>query len=124
MFKRSFRGGTVYHLIGSMQKDAQGNPVQPSGYKLWQNFLKWCNAGGRKDALISKIKSDLKAIVLDGDHANGFAYVNHFITKHNELDALGASVPDNTMMSDFGQRNQSLESKILQVNRGTHAWIL
>ena len=63
VFKNSFFGGTAYHLIGTALKDAQGNAVQPSGHRLWQNFLAWCNSGGRKDALISKLKSDLKALI-------------------------------------------------------------
>ena len=128
LFKNSFHGGTAYHLIGSALKDPHGNPVAPSGHRLWQDFLTWCNSGGRKDALISKLKADIKELVLDGDHINGFDYVNQWITKHNELSDLGAAVPENTMMSDFVYQiddddfkvtKKLLEATMLRVNRGT-----
>ena len=123
-----FNGGTAYLLIGSTLKDSEEKPVAPSGHRLWQDFLAWCNSGGRKDALISKLKSDIKALVLDGDHINGFDYVNQWITKHNELSDLGAAVPKNTTMSDFVHQiedddfkvtKELLEATMLRVNRGT-----
>ena len=70
VFKNSFHGGTAYYMIGSALKDTQGNPVAPSVHRLWQDFLAWCNSGGRKDALISKLKVGIKELVLDGDHIN------------------------------------------------------
>jgi len=57
VFKNSFHGGTPYHLIGLALKDSQGNPVAPSGHRLSQDILAWCNFGDLKDALISKLKS-------------------------------------------------------------------
>ncbi len=93
VFKNSFHGGTAYRLIGSALKHSQGNPVAPSVHRLWQEFLAWCNSGGRKDSLMSKLKADTKELALDGDHINGFDYVNQWITKHNELADIGAAVP-------------------------------
>ena len=79
VFKNSLHGGTAYYIMGSALIDAQGNNMAPSGHRLWQDFLVWCNFGARKDALISKLKSDIKGFVLDGDHVNGFDYVSQWI---------------------------------------------
>lgn len=104
VFKRSFMDGTAYHLVDASRTDPQnptGAQLAASGHKLWQDFLAWCNSGGRKDALIKKIKDDLKALRLDGDLVGGASYVNVFITKHQDLACVGAGVDTATMMSDF-----------------------
>jgi hypothetical protein len=127
VFKSSFHDGTAYHLITSALIDDNGNAVRPSGRKVWTQFLAWCNSGGRKDALVKRIKDDLKALKLDGDGIDGFTYVNTFITKHNELRRVGANETQTNMMSsfvdniddgDFSVVKELLQGILLKVDRG------
>ena len=127
VFKASFNDGTAYHLVTSSILDDQGNSLLPSGHRLWQSFLTWCNSGGRKDALVKSIKDDLKALRLDGETIDGFSYVNMFITKHSELDRLGSSISSNDRMStfvdhiedeDFSVVKELLQGVIMKVDRG------
>ena len=129
VFKASFFEGNAYHLVTSslLDPDNPGVTLAPSGYRLWQRFLKWCNSGGRKDALVKKIKDDLRELRLDGQSIDGLSYVNTFITKHSELDRLEASVPmsdrmsafvDNIDDNDFHVVKELLQGIVMKVDRG------
>ena len=126
VFKASFHDGTAYHLIGSSLIDADGEEIQPSGRRVWENFLKWCNSGGRKDTLRKKLEEELEDLKLDGDTVDGFDYVNSFITKHNALKQVGVTKSvnikmqrfvDNITDNDFDVVQQTLEGKLLQADR-------
>eukprot|EP00957_Ditylum_brightwellii_P058633 4447222-Ditylum_brightwellii.AAC.1 len=43
--------------------------LPPSEWKVWQEFKKLCNSGGRKNTLIKTTKSKLDALMLDGEWA-------------------------------------------------------
>ena len=129
VFKASFLEGTAYHLVTSSLLDpaVPGATLQPSGNRLWQIFLKWCNSGGRKDSLVKRLKDDLRELRLDGSAIDGLSYVNTFITKHAELDRIGATVPLSDRMSAFVDNiddeyfnvvKELLQGIVMKVDRG------
>ena len=129
VFKASFLEGTAYHLVTSSLLDPEtpGATLLPSGHRLWQRFLTWCNSGGRKDSLVKRLKDDLRELRLDGKSIDGLSYVNTFITKHAELDRLEATVPLSDQMSsfvdniddeDFNVVKELLQGIVMKVDRG------
>ena len=126
VFKASFLEGTAYHLITSLLEDEDGHTLKPSGRRVWLKFKTWCNSGGRKDTLRSRLKADIEALRLDGDTTDGFEYVNLFITKYNELKNVGGAEDPSQMMSkfvehiedeDFSVTKELLQGILLQVDR-------
>eukprot|EP00957_Ditylum_brightwellii_P211996 15366841-Ditylum_brightwellii.AAC.2 len=94
VFKNSFHGGKAYNVITRSLKDDQGNTLPPSGQKVWQDFEKWCNPGGRKHTLIKPTQSELDALKLDRDKVDGFDYVHTHLLLYTELEHLGAKATD------------------------------
>eukprot|EP00957_Ditylum_brightwellii_P005121 388967-Ditylum_brightwellii.AAC.1 len=45
VFKSLFLGGKAYNVITQLLVDDTGDPVAPTGRKVWENFLQWCNSG-------------------------------------------------------------------------------
>ena len=126
VFKASFHDGTAYHIITSSLTDQHNNPIPPSGRRVWEKFLTWCNSGGRKDALRKQLEKELDELKLDGDLVDGFAYVNSFITKHDALKRIGIIKDTNTKMQrfvdnitdeDFDVVQQSLNKLLLKADR-------
>lgn len=74
VFKTSFLEGKAFHLISRSLTDADGTSLPPSGRRVWQQFLLWCNSGGRKNTVLKNIKRELKDLKLDGDTIDGFDY--------------------------------------------------
>eukprot|EP00957_Ditylum_brightwellii_P058169 4411359-Ditylum_brightwellii.AAC.1 len=48
VFKNLFHGEKAYSIINQSLKDEHGNVLPQSRWKVWQDFEKWCNLGGRK----------------------------------------------------------------------------
>ena len=119
--------GKAYYLISISLTDANGNKLNPSGRRVWTQFLTWMNSGERKNTILNNIKRDLKALKLDGDDIDGFDYFNKFILHHNKLVEIGAksSEPEilvnfveNIIDPDFDTVRQILENYNMEIDRG------
>lgn len=127
VFKTSFLEGKAFHLISRSLTDADGTSLPPSGRRVWQQFLLWCNSGGRKNTVLKNIKRELKDLKLDGDVIDGFDYVNKFIIGHQKLLEIGAEAKESEMLvnfvenitdPDFDTVRQILENYNMEIDRG------
>jgi len=127
VFKTSFLEGKAFHLISRSLTDADGTSLPPSGRRVWQQFLLWCNSGGRKNTVLKNIKRELKDLKLDGDAVDGFDYVNKFIIGHQKLLEIGAEAKESEMLvnfvenitdPDFDTVRQILENYNMEIDRG------
>eukprot|EP00557_Chaetoceros_sp_GSL56_P014026 CAMPEP_0176478512 /NCGR_PEP_ID=MMETSP0200_2-20121128/1227_1 /TAXON_ID=947934 /ORGANISM="Chaetoceros sp., Strain GSL56" /LENGTH=1865 /DNA_ID=CAMNT_0017874457 /DNA_START=317 /DNA_END=5915 /DNA_ORIENTATION=+ len=127
VFKTSFLEGKAFHLISRSLTDVDGTSLPPSGRRVWQQFLLWCNSGGRKNTVLKNIKRELKDLKLDGDTVDGFDYVNKFIIGHQKLLEIGAEAKESEMLvnfvenitdPDFDTVRQILENYNMEIDRG------
>eukprot|EP00957_Ditylum_brightwellii_P133441 10173815-Ditylum_brightwellii.AAC.1 len=106
--------------------DSSENKLDPSGCRVWENFLKWYNSIGPNNTLIRTIKADIDVLKLDGNTVDGFEYVNQHIVLYTKLDELLTSkTPEMSKMQmfvdiiideDFKTVHQLLENTLLEID--------
>eukprot|EP00957_Ditylum_brightwellii_P210198 15364664-Ditylum_brightwellii.AAC.1 len=123
----SFHGDKAYNVITKSLKDEHNNTVDPSGRRVWLNFLEWCNSGGRKNTLLKNDRKEMNDLKLDGDGTDGFDCVNQHILRYNKLDNLSAKMTETDWMTifvnnivdpDFETVKQFLENHLLEIDCG------